>query len=427
MRKLGKGQTVVFCVPAEIEAKILRCTSRRIGSRIDVSDILHWAISETWIDMRRSMPLWATQGDRFIRQNAIWEQAQNSDGHTFLPQQQAKAFLEDEARSIEDRYRPSASTDSAVSLFTSDHADVDRIKQTCSEFERLCFTSTTLQEEQERELSPEIEQERQVQKPASAQPRTHNVHPDLVQFVDTGVLVPRSLAWQPAFNTLSDTTAAQLIDFAELSDDSGHDLLVTVDFAQTIDTNTSGPSSHTDSYQRPIQWILTACHDGDITRMLVISPFEAQELYSSIQDSTKVTLHLYTPRCNRGFRSIDRLDFLTIPHQSAPPTVDRRLAAQLNLFSGQLYINSYRDFKYLCAYLGLATETAAEGWEVAADGFILKDDQGEVGGVGSRLTKSPIKFLQTLMTIRRDGEGTSKTDIGALLEGRLLQAEHFGE
>ena len=97
------------------------------------------------------------------------------------------------------------------------------------------------------------------------------------------------------------------------------------------------------------------------------------------------------------------------------------------LFAGQLYINNYQDFKYLCAYLGLATETAAEGWKVAADGFILKDDQGEIGGAGSRLTKNPIKFLQTLMTMRRDGEGISKTDIGALLERRLLQTENLGE
>jgi len=104
-----------------------------------------------------------------------------------------------------------------------------------------------------------------------------------------------------------------------------------------------------------------------------------------------------------------------------------RLIAQLNLFSGQLYITNYEDFKYLCAYLGLATETAPEGWEIAADGFILRDDQGRVGGAASRLTKSPVRFLQTLMAIRRDGEGFSKTHMGALLEGKLLQAVDFEE
>ncbi|TKA55092.1 hypothetical protein B0A55_13427, partial [Friedmanniomyces simplex] len=425
MRKLGKGQTVVFCVPAEIEAKISLCTSKPTGSRIEISDILHWAISETWTDMRRSMPPWAAQGVRFVHQNALWEQARD-DGRTTLSQQQAKEFLEDEAQSLEARYRPSSDL-AAPSLFASAEENLKRIEQRCRDFESLSFNSTTLQEEQERELSPEIEQERQIQKPASARARKHGLHPDVVRFVATGVPPANSQAWQPAFATLSNTTAARcMIDLKRMSEGSNQDLLVTMDFARTVDTSSTGPSSHTDSYQRPVQRILTSIRDGAVINMVVISPFEAEELYSRIQTSKKVALHLYNPRCNSGFRSLDRLDFYTIPHQPAP-IIHPRLVAQLNLFSGQLYINNYEDFQHICAYLGLATEAAAEGWEVAADGFILRDDQGRVGGAGSRLTKSPVKFLQTLMGIRRDGEGFSKTHMGALLEGRLLQAEDFEE
>ncbi len=422
MRKLGKGQTVVFCVPAEIKAKILLCTTKPTRSRIEICDILHWTItSETWTDMRRSMPLWAAQGVRFDRQDRLWKQAQNQ-GRTILSPQQAAAFLEDEAQSLENRYRPS--TGLTTSLFAWAEGDVERIEQRCREFESLSFNSTTLQEEQERELSPEIEQERQVQRLASAQAQLHHVHPDLMHFVATGVLRLGSQAWQPAFATLSDTTAGSMIDLAEMSEGSKHDLLVTMDFARTV--KSSGHSPHADSYQRPVQRILTAVCDGAVISMLVISPFEADKLYSRIQTSKKVSMHLYNPRCNSGFRSLDRLDFFTILHQT-PATLHPRLIAQLNLFSGQLYITNYEDFKYLCAYLGLATETAPEGWEIAADGFILRDDQGRVGGAASRLTKSPVRFLQTLMAIRRDGEGFSKTHMGALLEGKLLQAVDFEE
>jgi len=410
----------VFCVPAEIHAKILLCTSKATSSRIEICDILHWTIaSETWTDMRRSMPLWAAQGVRFDRQDRLWRQAQNQ-GRTILSPQQAAAFLEDEAQSMEDRYRPS--TDLTTSLFAWAEGDVKRIEQRCQEFESLSFNSTTLQEEQERELSPEIESERQVQRPVSAQARSHQVHPDLVYFVATGVLRSGSQAWQPAFATLSDTTAGSMIDLAQMSEGGKHDLLVTMDFARTV--KSSGPSSNADSYQRPVQRILTAVCDGAVTSMLVVSPFEADKLYPRIQASKKVALHLYNPRCNSGFRSLDRLDFFTIPHQT-PATLHPRLIAQLNLFSGQLYINHHEDFECLCAYLGIATETAPEGWEVAADGFIIRDDQGRVGGAASKLTKSPVKFLQTLMAMRRDGEGFSKTHMGALLEGRLLQAGDF--
>ncbi|TKA23809.1 hypothetical protein B0A54_17893 [Friedmanniomyces endolithicus] len=262
--------------------------------------------------MRRSMPLWAVQGERFIRQNALWEQAQDNDGHTSLSQQTAKAFLENEAQTLEDRYRPSV--DPAGSLLTkSDHTDIKRIEQRCLDFENLSFSSTALQEEQERELSPEIEQERQKPRP-----------------------------------------------------------LATIDFARTIETSKSGPFAHMDAYQRPVQWILTAIRNGAIAHMLVISPFEAQELYSRIHASNTVALHLYTPRCNSGFRSLDRLDFYTVPHQVTAPTVPTRLVVQLNLFAGQLYINDYKDFRYLCGYLGLAAEVASEGWEIAWPGAIRR-------------------------------------------------------
>ncbi|KAK5712469.1 hypothetical protein LTR15_012049 [Elasticomyces elasticus] len=428
MRKLGKGQTVVFCVPSEIKARIAACTAKPLSSRVVVADIIRWTISETLADMRRCMPLWATQGVRFVRQNALWQKGQSALGETSMSQQEAQEYLEDEAQSLEARYRPS--TASAVSLFAGpQHDDIDRIQDRCREFENLSFSSTTLQEEQERELSPEIEQERQIQKPAAAMPLPHNLHSDLVLFVKTGNLPTQSCACQAAFNTLSTTTAALgRFDVAEMSSGGNElDLLVTVDFARTIDTSRSGPNSPTDSYQRPVQWVLTASNRQTVTTMLVISPFEAQELYTRVQASSKVVLRLYTPRCNSGYRSLDRLNFYSVPHQHTALTIPARLITQLNIFSGQLYINDYEDFRYMCSYLGLAIETAPEGWEVAADGFIVKDGQGNVGGAASKLTSSPVKFLQMLMAIRRDGQGFSKTHMGALLEGRLLQAEDFEE
>lgn len=75
MRKLGKGQSVVFCVPEEIRSKILSIIGKPSGYDIDVSEVLRWAVSETWADMQRSIPLWAIQGERFERQNNLWSKA----------------------------------------------------------------------------------------------------------------------------------------------------------------------------------------------------------------------------------------------------------------------------------------------------------------------------------------------------------------
>jgi hypothetical protein len=71
IRKFGIGQSIVFCVPEEIKTKILTRTFKPGNTSIDVSDVLSWAISETCIDVRRSIPLWAAQGKRFEHQSTL--------------------------------------------------------------------------------------------------------------------------------------------------------------------------------------------------------------------------------------------------------------------------------------------------------------------------------------------------------------------
>lgn len=51
MRKLGNGQSVVFCIPKEIQFKILALSEKNSKSTINVSDVICWAVSETWIEV----------------------------------------------------------------------------------------------------------------------------------------------------------------------------------------------------------------------------------------------------------------------------------------------------------------------------------------------------------------------------------------
>lgn len=116
MRKLGQGQSVVFCIPQEIQGKIQERMSAEKGhgksKDIEIRNVLEWAISETHNDARKSMPLWATQGRRFERQRAIWEQTRPHKGR-HMTAIQAKRFLEEESQSLEQRYRPMSSSDGA--------------------------------------------------------------------------------------------------------------------------------------------------------------------------------------------------------------------------------------------------------------------------------------------------------------------------
>jgi hypothetical protein len=425
MRKLGKGQSVVFCVPEEIKAKILTLTFKPSNTSIDVSGVLSWVISETCIDMRRSMPLWAAQGKRFEHQSTLWAEPR-TNGEILMSKGQAERFLEDESQTLEDRYRPRSSTDVTSFLQASQNKNLNLMIERCREFDSLKFNSAKLQEEQERELSPEIEQERQVQKPAPAQPAAHHIHPDLIKFVFTGMLINGSQAYKPAFETLGNTSAAAHLDVSQFP----HGLLVTADFASTVQI--FGASYISDVFQRPVQWILTntggcASSNNTVKDMVIISPYEAQELLPDIRKSKTVTLHLYAPRPNLGFRALDGLDLYTVPARPGTRPLPHHFVVQLNLFAGQLYLPSFLEYVEVCAFLGLAWEKAEEGCVVAADGFIMLDGSGG-GAFRSRFSSSPVKFLKVLMTkIRRNCEGIDKTHMGTILDGRLLRPSDFGE
>ena len=422
MRKLGVGQSVIFCIPSEIRTKILTHTRKPSHANIDVSDVLSWAISETWEDMRRSMPLWAAQGQRYERQRALWAEA-SSDGKLRMSKGTAQAFLEEESQSLETRYKPRTDTEKGLFNQDSQNENLSLIIQRCQDFELMDIDSATLQEEQERELSPEIEQERQVQKPASAKPLEHCVHRDLRSFVSTGAFLSGSTAYRPAFEALRNTSAAAYLDVAQFP----RDIFVTADFASTVQV--SGTSYISDVYQRPVQWILTSTRrnvssDVTVKHLVIISPHEAQALLPSVEQSNFVTLHLYAPRANLSFHALDGLDLFTVPKLPTSWVVPPRFIIALNLFAGQLYLNSFNEYVEVCNYLSLASGKTEEGCVVDADGFIVSGP----GASKSGFKQSPVKFLKVLMTkIRRNCEDIGKTHMGAVLDGRLLRPSDFGE
>lgn len=420
MRKLGKGQSVIFCIPEEVKFNILELSGKINQSKIDLSDVLRWAIVGTWMDTRRSMPLWATQGERFERQCAMWDETRH-DYQLDMSTSQARKFLEPESQSLEHRYRPREDNAPILSTLSDKTENLRLISQRCHEFDNLNFASTELQEEQERELSPEIEQERQVQKPPEAEPKRHTIHPDLCSFISTGILKRHFNVFKPAFKSLQKTSAASFLDVAQFPSD----LLVTNDFATTIKEQ-KGSSFISDSYQRPVQWILTSCRVPDSSSrrvaqaVVIISPYEANHLLPKIRKSEAVTLHMYAPRQNLAFSSLDSLTLYNVPATPAPIEIPDIIKIQLNLFAGQLYFASYREYQELCDFLGVAYFKTPKGLAVADDGFIL-------GGNGkTTFSRSPLKFLEDFMSqVRKECQEIDKTHIGKIVAGGILCPSDF--
>ncbi|KAF1951418.1 hypothetical protein CC80DRAFT_424735 [Byssothecium circinans] len=419
MRKLGKGQSVVFCIPQEIQTKILECSSKTDASEIQVSDVLvcRLAISQTWADLRRSMPLWATQGRRYETHKHLLNGVDTTAS-------QAQEFLEEEAQTLDYRYRPrrpTASLEAPVDWDVNDPS-LTKILQRCRDFESMAFDAATLQEEQERELSPEIQAECQIQRPPAMTPEEHHVHPDLIHLINTGVIPQGSRAFMSAFRALSNTSAAKFFDLSQFP--TG--LLVTQDFMRTVKRPLGRTASVnvTDAYLRPVQWVLSWTKRRNTTNaergLIVISPFEADRLLLTIGCTKDVTLHVYSPRPNLGYRSLDNMDLYCISGGTFDiRTISRSLIVQLNLFAGQLYFDSYNEYTELCDFLGLSWTEAKEGQTVQADGFI-KPPVGKWG-----LKTSAVKFLREFMKLRREGEGMEKTHLGKMLDGVLLEPGVF--
>ncbi|KAI4913140.1 hypothetical protein J4E85_010873 [Alternaria conjuncta] len=415
LRKLGNGQSVCFVVPGEIRTKIYERNGKPPGTPIDVYEVLAWAIGETWSDIKRSLPLWAVQGNRFESHKHLLLDGANTTKGT------AEEFLEEEAASLETRYKPREPDDDGskhLQDWDESNENIVKIVSRCRDFEAMGFGSAALSEEQERELAPEIEEERQIERPPRLKAHPHNFHPDLKRLIDTGEFCFSSEAWGPAFEALCTTSAARDVDLSKFPDD----LLVTADFIHTVQVppGSTRASFVSDSYQRPVQFVLSVHRKGTVSNLIIVSPYEANQLLPLLRQSKTVCLHIFAPRSNASYASVDDLMLYNVGRNFLPGSVSRSLTMQLNLFAGSLYLRSLSEYAEICDYLGLLKGTAKDGQEVYADGFI--DPPAGIWG----LQKSPVPFLRALlMKIRREGEGVEKTHLGRMLSGVRLEESDF--
>ncbi|KAL2261316.1 hypothetical protein VTK26DRAFT_4409 [Humicola hyalothermophila] len=448
MRKLGSGQSVTFCVSPEMQKRIRSLENIDKSTPLTVTDVLMWSILETWDDTHRSLPLWATQGLRHQRQEAIWDRA---DKTGVFSADDVQEYLDDEAQSLEQRYRPlstssgrrylqsiSAQLNAAMRLETRKD-QVRQIRDKCTEFGLAELDAMgNLQEEQERELAPEIEQQRQVERPPPRTPARHKLHAHVRYFACFGPILSNSPAFMPAFKTLAGSSASKHFAAAKFPSD----LLVTADFARTVlkDGGDGASPGCSDAYQRPVQWILVASPQAQAAvdasmparhsnpRMVVVSPYEANELKALLllEDQPAVTLCAYLPRTSLSFRSLEDLSLYTVPARAQSPLAapPRELIMQLNLFAGQLYLRSYDEYVRLCRYLGLSFRENDGDEDVAADGFV-----GRRGGRGydrCEFETSPVAFLAVLCKrIRRDCLDIERTHLGRILAGEILRERDF--
>ena len=425
MRKLGKsGQSLVFYGSADVERQLLECVKKVRSSDIDVSDVLFWSISETFDSISRSVALWAVQGLRHQRHHAAWSQL-SSDNHDDALKASANCLLEKDTQTLEERYLHeqvefNTNIHNEKSTSTTRSAELDRIKKKCDEFIIAKAQSTSADEEQEREIAPETEVERQIERSKPITFHKHEASDEVKRFVTTGELNTTSDAFVPAFSTLSKTGAKQWLELEAYQ----QDVLVTVDFARTVVTK----DDKYDDFLRPVHWVLSS-RDAEEHQYLIISPFEANELLPSIFESGKVRLHVYSARTALASRSLEDLSFCAMPPL---PTGQSHVDAvrYINLFAGQTYLKSYDEYLRLWRLLGLCYRTPGNAVLVRTDGFIERAERPKFDAIMAQVcpfSESPVGLLRRLLDMRSKGQGFRHSHMGKIVFGaRVLETDFIG-
>jgi hypothetical protein len=201
-------------------------------------------------------------------------------------------------------------------------------------------------------------------------------------------------------------------------------MLATRDFASTVQA-----IGHPKDYVRPVTWILSTSFGGG--HLIIISPWEANELLPDIRDSPHVHLHQYAPRTMENMQSFEDLRFYTLPTSRPLPSGRWGVneITQLNLFAGQLYLKNMNEYRRLCNMLGLYidNEVSGDGSTVRyeSDGFVAPGNRRGAMAESCFFTESPLSAVKDLVGWRRKGLDYKPTHMGRILHADLVREEDF--
>ncbi|KAI9369296.1 hypothetical protein BJX61DRAFT_549716 [Aspergillus egyptiacus] len=402
MRGLGSGQSVMFLCPPEVSHEM-----EVEADRMTSADVIRWALRQTCESLKALKPLWASQGLSYYKRIRLWDDlVGNID-----PQETVARIQEPEARTVSELYAPW----DAIHQSTPQYNQNDPIVQELIRAGNGAGRYPSLHEEQERQISHEVQREQQVFRPPKVSPRPHRLHEYVRSFVRQGEWPAdgTSDAIRPAFEAL----CLQLGEFDAPSTIGTH-LYVSGDFIRTVE------GKQACDFLKPAHWVVSnVCN----SKLLLISQYEANELLPEIRASPRTTLHVFAPRTSKWMRSFQDLRFLCT---GSPMEHERSIHDnhELELFSGSLYFTSFKVYERFRHFLGLVTESTSPllGKRLLTQGFVNEQTRREIGWpLRSPFQSNPMPFLNALFNARSKGHGYLQTHIGMILGGRELTVDHF--
>lgn len=378
---------------------------------------------ETCKDLKHHVSHWAHQGIEYRRR----AEAERRYIETADVSELKNNWTVPESRSLEEMYGIRSTTEGSQSSSLAQQAFQDPSLR--ERLETLCvekLDDPSMNEEQEREVNHEIEREQQVKRPPQVTPAVHKLHEGVCYFINHGKLPPPTMLG-------IDSLFLPFGSFGDhLMNSWSSSLYASTDFSQTLANSSPAELS---SYMRPVNWIVQAPDEV----LVVLSPFEVNELLPLIRRSDVLRLHVYAPRVSWSMLPFSNLNFYSIPSQPNHPVFQTwsQLAnqVQLDIFAGQLYFSHYWNYRVFCSLLGIFTgfeEHERPRWQefqIESDGFVRAEYRGQLFQFRTahecKFTTSPIPMLKALIGHRRKGMQYLRTHVGQILHGRILLPEDF--
>ncbi|KAG9094361.1 hypothetical protein FRC07_011318, partial [Ceratobasidium sp. 392] len=314
MRKLGHGQSVMFCAPTEIDNQIRKAANLSSEAQIETLDVIRWAMLETCKDLEHHISHWAQQGVEYNRRADAQRDFERSGNVEALKQ----GWMAPESRTLQEMYGVSSSVGLSSESFTQQAFGIHSLKWRLDHLGVKRLEDPSMEE---REVSHEVERERQIERPPKSKPAKHQVHPDVGRFIQTGSVPPNTSGIISLFRPLHSSGLVQPGTWSEK-------LVASSDFCTTL---TKPSVTQLSEYMRPVNWVLSA-RNGTL---LVLSPYEVDQLLPDIRKSTSVRLHIFAPRVIQSMISFSDLRFYSTPSAtlSGLPPPELILQLQLGLFA----------------------------------------------------------------------------------------------